>query len=81
MGLIRLLVFAALAYLVWRVAKHLLTQRGKGGGSRAGELPSQRMVQCRQCGVHVPDQDAFQHRGLNFCSQRHQSQYLEHHGP
>jgi hypothetical protein len=31
--------------------------------------------------VHVPERDAFQHRGLNFCSQRHQSQYLEHHGP
>lgn len=80
MGLIRLLVFAAFIYLIWRLAKNLLAQR-TGRGPRAGGPVGERMLRCRQCGVHVPEREAFQHRGLSFCSQGHQRQYLEQHGP
>ncbi|ASK35065.1 PP0621 family protein [Alloalcanivorax mobilis] len=81
MGLIRLLVFAALIYLIWRLAKRLLPAR-HGDARRPAEpdkATAQRMLKCQQCGVHVPEHEAFQHNGLSFCCQSHQRQYLEHH--
>ncbi len=82
MGLIRLLIIAALIYLVWRVVKSLLSERRRRDNSTGGvSARSQKMVKCRQCGVHVPEREAFQHQDLAFCSQDHQRQYLEHHEP
>ncbi|PHR67097.1 PP0621 family protein [Alcanivorax sp.] len=74
MGLIRLIIIAALIYLAWRVIKRLLAQaRPTDSGN------PQIMVKCAQCGVHVPTPEAFSHNGLHFCTQEHQRQYLEHH--
>ena len=78
MGLIRLIIIAALIYLAWRVIKRLLAQaRPSESGSGSGN--PQIMVKCAHCGVHVPTPDAFSHNGQHFCSQEHQRQYLEHH--
>ena len=78
MGLIRLIIIAALIYLAWRVIKRLLAQaRPNDSGNSSGN--PQIMVKCAQCGVHVPTSDAFSHNGQHFCSQEHQRQYLEHH--
>lgn len=78
MGLIRLLIIAALIYIVWRVAKNLLSS------TSSSETPTARpqnelMRKCAQCGVHVPDHEAFSHNGKHFCSMEHQRLYLEHH--
>jgi uncharacterized protein len=82
MGLIRLLIIAALIYLVWRVVKGLLGERRRRDDQAGGPATlSQKMVKCRQCGVHVPENEAFQHNNMVFCSQDHQRQYLEHHEP
>lgn len=82
MGLIRLLIIAALIYLIWRVVKGLLSERRRRDNNTRGAGPlSQKMVKCHQCGVHVPEREAFQHNNLAFCSQDHQRQYLEHHEP
>lgn len=84
MGLIRLLILAALVYLVWRFAKRLLAATNGGDDqrpARSAEPRGEIMIRCQQCGLHVPEREAFKHRGLGFCSQEHQRQYLEHHEP
>lgn len=81
MGLIRLLIIAALVYLVWRVVKSLLGERRRRDSVAGQSTLSQKMVKCQQCGVHVPANEAFQHNNMAFCSQDHQRQYLEHHEP
>ncbi|BAP13339.1 MAG: hypothetical protein AOY29_05390 [Alcanivorax borkumensis] len=78
MGLIRLIIIAALIYLAWRVMKQLLAQARPTAPDNSTSNP-QIMVKCAQCGVHVPAPDAFSHGGLHFCSQEHQRQYLEQH--
>ncbi|MZR61367.1 PP0621 family protein [Alcanivorax sp. DP30] len=78
MGLIRLLIIAALIYIAWRVVKNLLSsprQADRPAPKQQNEL----MRKCAQCGVHVPDHEAFSHNGKHFCSQEHQRLYLEHH--
>ena len=80
MGLIRLLVIAALIYLAWRVVKNLLSQANRRDNSAPGSgQDAQAMLKCTQCGVHVPAPEAFTHNGRHFCSQEHQRLYLEHH--
>ena len=54
MGLIRLLIIAALIYLVWRAVKGLLGERRRHDNPAGGPASlSQKMVKCRQCGVPV----------------------------
>ena len=81
MGLIRLLIIAALIYLAWRVVKNLLSQAsGRDNSSPdSSSQDAQAMLKCTQCGVHVPAPEAFTHNGRHFCSQEHQRLYLEHH--
>ncbi|WP_303759516.1 PP0621 family protein [Alcanivorax jadensis] len=81
MGLIRLLIIAALIYLAWRVVKNLLSQasgRDNSSPDRSSQ-DTQAMLKCAQCGVHVPAPEAFTHNGHHFCCQEHQRLYLEHH--
>ena len=78
MGLIRLLIIAALIYIAWRVFRNLVSR------SQQADTPTTRqhqelMRKCAQCSVHVPDHEAFSHNGKHFCSQEHQRLYLEHH--
>ncbi len=80
MGLIRLLIIAALIYLAWRVVKNLLSQAGNRDNSSPNNgQDAQAMLKCAQCGVHVPAPEAFTHNRLHFCCQEHQRLYLEHH--
>lgn len=76
MGLIRLLIIAVLAYLLWQGIKGLLRERRHDDNTAGGaSVPSQKMVQCCQCDLYVPENEAIQHRGLAFCSRDHQQQY------
>tara|TARA_B100000676_G_C17909443_1_gene749174 strand:- start:303 stop:557 length:255 start_codon:yes stop_codon:yes gene_type:complete len=82
MGLIRLLIIAALIYLAWRVVKNLLSQARSNDSASPRNDPTgnaQAMLKCAQCGVHVPAPEAFTHNDLHFCCQEHQRLYLEHH--
>ncbi|MCK0155212.1 hypothetical protein MWU49_15965 [Alcanivorax sp. S6407] len=79
MGLIRLLVIAALIYIVWRVVKNLLASPRQANNPPTTGQQQQLMRKCAQCGVHVPDHEAFSHNGQHFCSMEHQRLYLEHH--
>jgi len=66
MGKFLILVLVALAvYLLWR-------------GARRGDAPprkpprdGERMVDCSQCGVHLPVSEAVEAKGRYFCSDEH----------
>jgi uncharacterized protein len=62
-----LLVLAAVAYLLWKGA------RGRAGtppGDRASPR-GERMVDCSQCGVHLPVSEAVAEAGRYFCCDEH----------
>lgn len=79
MGLIRLLILAALIYIIWRFYQSLRAPRREQGPVAPASPAAEPMVKCRQCGLHVPESDAFLYRGLGFCSQEHQRLYLQNH--
>lgn len=77
-GIIRLLILGLLVWLAWKLVRRLISPpAGKQPPARGNG--STRMLRCEQCGVHVPEPDAFIARGHAFCSQAHQQQWLEEH--
>jgi uncharacterized protein len=62
--LLILLLVALAAYLLWR-----------GLGRRApppeAKADGERMVDCSQCGVHLPVSEAVEAKGRYFCSDEH----------
>lgn len=45
--------------------------------SAATDQTTEKMVQCRQCGVHVPCNEVVFSAGFTFCSTEHRDQYLQ----
>lgn len=41
----------------------------------ATPAPTQAMVSCAECGLHLPAQDALPGRGGHFCSPAHRAQF------
>jgi uncharacterized protein len=66
----KLLIFIAAAlvlYFLWRGLR-----RGPGARKDAGQpADGERMVDCGQCGVHLPLSEAIQSQGRYFCSEEH----------
>lgn len=77
--LIQLVIIVALAWLVWRLIKTTLSGRSPKAPRQGASSHPEKMVRCAQCGVHVPEGEAFVHQRLSFCSQDHQRDYLENH--
>lgn len=74
MGLIRLLVFAAIIYFVYRLVRNAIhTPAPKNTDPIA-------MVKCQQCRVLFPQHDAITKNQLHFCSAEHLNQWLENNG-
>jgi len=69
MGKLLVLVLVGVVfYLVWRgIARRARTGRDRDPGTEA-----ERMVGCRQCGVHLPVSEAVEADGSFFCSEEHQ---------
>jgi uncharacterized protein len=66
MGKLLILVLVGLvAYLLWRGLRRDTgaTQKPPAGGER--------MVDCSQCGVHLPVSEAVEAKGRYFCSDEH----------
>ncbi|MCC1496548.1 PP0621 family protein [Alcanivorax sp. 1008] len=80
MGLIRLLLVAALIWLVWRVVRQTLLGATREGAAPQDQTPqSQKMVRCDWCQVHTPEAQTVRLEERHFCSEDHRQQWLEKH--
>lgn len=70
MGLIRLLIYIFLIWLVVSFVKRLLNPPPQ---SRRTAKPKQveNFVACHKCGLHIPQQEAIEHQGHYYCSKAH----------
>jgi uncharacterized protein len=65
--LLIVLAAALVLYFLWRGLRRDAGAR-KGPGTGAD---GERMVDCGQCGVHLPLSEAIQSQGRYFCSEEH----------
>lgn len=76
MGLIRLLTYLAIGTFIWFFIKNFLRkqqgQANKPPAAKRGEL----VVQCRHCGVHLPESEAINAEADYFCSADHKRRWL-----
>ena len=74
MGKLLVLVLVGVVfYLVWQGLARRVRPRRDGGN--AGAEP-ERMVGCRQCGVHLPISEAVEADGNYFCSEEHRRLFV-----
>ena len=67
MGKLLVLIVAVLVlYLLWKGLRRAANS-DKGGTPSDGE----RMVNCSECGLHLPISEAVQSQGRYFCSEEH----------
>jgi len=67
MNLIRLIVIALIIYLVFQIFK-----RWAASKSSTTSMPTEtKMVQCKVCQLHIPENEALQRNGEFYCSQEH----------
>jgi len=62
-----LIVALIIGYALWRGFKRGDERRETRGAAADGE----RMVDCSQCGVHLPVSEAVESKGRYFCSEEH----------
>lgn len=66
-----LALLAVVVYFLWRGFHRASGPHGRGRGDNGAE----RMVDCSQCGVHLPLSDAVGEDGRYFCSEEHRRLY------
>jgi uncharacterized protein len=75
MGLIRFLFFLLVAGVVWFMVKNYQRKqelRGrKDDRGNNGRLQGGKIVRCKACDVHLPEQDALRDGDNWFCGQAH----------
>jgi uncharacterized protein len=80
MGLIRFLFFLLILGVLWFMAKNYMRKQMLNQEARERRekerLPTGRIVRCRQCEVHLPEQDALHEGDDWFCSQAHRQAWL-----
>jgi uncharacterized protein len=68
MNLIRLVLFASLGWILWRLVKKVGVEQEippspvKQGG---------KMVRCAYCGLHFPEKEAIYEENVIFCCEEH----------
>lgn len=68
MNLIRIIVIALIVYLVIQIVKRWASNKTATPSSLQEET---KMVRCKVCQLHIPENEALQHSGEYFCSQKH----------
>lgn len=66
--LVVLILIAVAAWLVWRALRRAEAARRRPRGPRND---GERMVDCSQCGLHLPVSEALESQGRYFCSEEH----------
>ncbi len=74
MDLIRLLVWALIAWLVVVGVRRLAADARAGGTRRAAPAAAEDMVQCASCGLNVPRSEAIAIAGRWACCPEHARQ-------
>ena len=73
MGKLLILILAVLAvYFLWRGFRRPVGRAKGTGTSSEGE----RMVDCSECGVHLPISEAIQSQGRYFCCEEHRRLFV-----
>lgn len=73
MGKLLILILAALAvYFLWKGLRRPPDRATGAGTSSEGE----RMVDCSECGVHLPISEAIQSQGRYFCCEEHRRLFV-----
>jgi uncharacterized protein len=67
--LLTLILIIFVIYVLWRGFSRV-QQRTKGS-NRAKRLEGEPMVNCSQCGVHIPLSEAVASQGRYFCTEEH----------
>lgn len=67
MGLIRIIVIALIIYLLLQIFKRWAANK-KSASSHSEET---KMVRCKVCQLHIPENEAIQQAGDFYCSQEH----------
>jgi uncharacterized protein len=63
----KILVFAALAFVIYLLLRSSRVRRSRPRGDR----PVESMVACEGCGVHLPRSEALVSQGRFYCSEEH----------
>jgi len=74
MGLIRLLTYLALGAIVWFFVKRYLGKQQRSQPPQPTK-PGELIVQCRHCGLHLPQSAALQEGDNHFCSADHRRRW------
>ena len=75
MMLFRLILFAIIGYLIFRIYRPINPPRGGSAGPQ--KLRSEAMVQCALCRVHVPRTTAVAQDELWYCSPEHKDKHQQ----
>jgi uncharacterized protein len=71
MFILRILIFALVIWLCWRMIKTWLAAPEKKESGNI--LSSRKMVKCAYCNTHLPQDQALGDDGKWFCHQQHKS--------
>ena len=74
-----LVIIVLLGLLVWLINRIFL--KPKRRKSKPAPMIEKNMVQCEQCGVFLPEQQAVVQHGHRFCSRKHVEDWEETHSP
>jgi uncharacterized protein len=67
-----LILVGVVLYLGWKA----LSRRSRSARDRARPGDVERMVGCRQCGVHLPVSEAIEAGDNYFCSEEHRRMFV-----
>ncbi len=77
MGLIRLVIFALVIWMFWRLIKNYQANLdSKKHTGKKKQLVRGNMVSCHYCKVHVPEDTALAHNDLWFCNDSHKAKFI-----
>lgn len=74
MGLIRLLTLLLILWVLWFMYRNYQTRQQRQHDAR--RIEAGKIVKCRHCEVHLPQQQALADGDDWFCNQAHRQAYL-----
>jgi len=75
MGIVRLALIGFAIWVIWAFIKHVRLRKLEYLQQKHATLPVQRVKQCKLCGVHVLESEAFKGSGAFFCNKSHYDKY------